>query len=165
MRRTAAGLAFALLFGVLGAPAHAQVYPPNPKPISTSSSVVDPGDTVTISGEQAAANADVSLQFFPGPVDLGTTTASGDGRWSAEVMIPADASPGKHALSAVSNGDVLATVVVEVRAPSSAVAGATSSSGSALRIGLLAALAAAVVIGALVLMIRRRRDRDPRLHV
>lgn len=159
MRRTAVALGLAVLLVTLGAPARAQVYPPSPKPISISRSVVNPGDTITVSGEQAAAGAELSLQFFPGPRELATTTADANGRWSAEVTIPADAGPGKHALSAVSDGEVLATAVVEVRAPAGEVAGESTSSGG-LRLGLLALGVAAVAIGiAVVLLVRRQRDR------
>jgi hypothetical protein len=161
MRRTAVALGLAVLLATLEAPAHAQVYPPDPKPISIDRSVVNPGDTITVSGEQADAGAELSLQFFPGPRELATTTAGADGRWSVEVTIPADAGPGKHALSAVSDGDVLATAVVEVRAPAGEVAGeSTSSSSGGLRLGLLALGVAAVAIGiAVVLLVRRQRDR------
>jgi hypothetical protein len=159
MRRTAVALGLAVLLAMLEAPAHAQVYPPDPKPISISRSVVNPGDTITVSGEQADAGAELSLQFFPGPRELATTTAGADGRWSAEVTIPADADPGKHALSAVSDGEVLATAVVEVRGPAGEVAGESTSSGG-LRLGLLALAVAAVAIGiAVVLLVRRQRDR------
>jgi hypothetical protein len=160
MRRTAVALGLAVLLATLEAPAHAQVYPPDPKPISINRSVVNPGDTVTVSGEQADAGAELSLQFFPGPRELATTTAGADGRWSAEVTIPADAGPGKHALSAVSDGEVLATAVVEVRGPAGEVAGESTSSGG-LRLGLLAlGVAAVAAIGiAVVLLVRRQRDR------
>ena len=159
MRRTAVALGLSVLLVTLGAPARAQVYPPNPKPISISRSVVNPGDTITVSGEQAAAGAELSLQFFPGPRELATTTADADGRWSAEVTIPADAGPGKHALSAVSDGKVLATAVVEVRAPAGEFAGESTSPGG-LRLGLLALSVAALAIGiAVVLLVRRQRNR------
>jgi hypothetical protein len=159
MRRTAAALGLAVLLATLEAPAHAQVYPPDPKPISLDRSVVNPGDTITVSGEQADAGAELSLQFFPGPRELATTTAGADGRWSVEVTIPADAGPGKHALSVVSDGDVLATAVVEVRGPAGEFAGESTSSGG-LRLGLLALGVAAVAIGiAVVLLVRRQRHR------
>jgi hypothetical protein len=159
MRRTAAALGLAVLLATLGAPVRAQEYPPDPKPISISRSVVSPGDTITVSGEEADAGAELSLQFFPGPRELATTTADADGRWSAEITIPGDASPGKHALSAVSGGEVLATAVVEVRAPASEVAGESTSTGGP-RLWLLALVVAVVAIAiAVVLLVRRQRDR------
>jgi hypothetical protein len=159
MRRIAVALSLAVLLTTPEAPAHAQVYPPDPKPITLNRSVVNPGDTVTVSGEQADAGAELSLQFFPGPRELATTTAGADGRWSAEITIPADAGPGKHALSAVSEGKVLATAVVEVRGPAGEVAGESTSSGGP-GLGLLALGVAAVAVGiAVVLLVRRQRDR------
>jgi 5'-nucleotidase len=159
MGRTVVALALAVLLATLEAPALAQVYPPDPKPISISRSVVNPGDAITVSGEQADAGSELSLEFFPGPRELATTTAGADGRWSVEVTIPDDASPGRHALSAVSNGEVLATAVVEVRGPAGEVAGESTSSGGR-RPGLLILGIAALAIGiAVVLLVWRQRHR------
>ena len=160
MKRTTVVLACTALLCMLAMPATAQEYPPNPKPISISRSVVHPGDTITISGEQAAPNARVSIQFFPGPVELATVEAGGDGRWSTEIRIPLDARPGRHVLSAGSNGKVLATINIQVRPAGVALNGDPASSSSAgLWIGLLGAAVAALAVGGALLVLRRRRDR------
>jgi hypothetical protein len=160
MRRTGVMLGCAVMLCMLAIPATAQEYPPDPKPISISRSVVHPGDTITISGEQAAANAKVTIQFFPGPVELATVEAGDDGRWSTEIRIPLDARPGRHVLSAGSNGEVLATINIEVRPAGVALnADPASSSGTGLGVWLLAAAVVALAVGGALLVLRRRRDR------
>ena len=91
-------LAVALVLGPLTATATSQEYPPNPKPISVDRSVVAPGDTIKISGSKAPSSAEVTIQFFPGPTDIGTAVAGTDGRWETDVTIPADATAGEHIL-------------------------------------------------------------------
>jgi hypothetical protein len=166
MRRTSVMLGCAVMLCMLAVPATAQEYPPNPKPISISRSVVHPGDTITISGEQAASNAKVTIQFFPGPVELATVEADGDGRWSTKIRIPLDARPGTHVLSAGSNGEVLATINIEVRPVGVAInANPASSSSAGLRFWLLAVVVAALAVGGALLVLRRRRDRARQMSV
>jgi hypothetical protein len=160
-RMTAPSIALVLsaLLSAPGRPALAQVYPPDPKPIKLSSSVASPGETVTISGEQAPPSAEVIVQFFPGPVDLARTTATPDGAWSTQIVIPLEAEPGEHILSAGSGGEVLATIPIEVRAGPAAQAAQPASWRGRLLL-LLAAGSVLVAVGFVVLAIRRNRERD-----
>jgi hypothetical protein len=119
---------------------------------------VAPGETIKISGSEAPSSAEVTIQFFPGPVDIGSTVAGTDGRWATDVVIPDDATAGEHTLSAVANGEVLATIPVTVgRSDVSAAETDRGGPPSA----LIAVLALVVVVGISVagfFVARRRRQ-------
>jgi hypothetical protein len=155
--RRAAVLAIALLLGPLISAATAQEYPPNPKPISVDRSVVTPGETIKISGSEAPSSAEVTIQFFPGPIEIGSTEAGTDGRWATEVTIPDDATAGEHILSAVADGEVLATIPVTVGR--SGVSAAETDRGGPSSV-LIVVLLLLVVVGTSLagLFVARRRQ-------
>jgi hypothetical protein len=157
MRRVAV-LAVALVLGPFTAAATSQEYPPNPKPISVDRSVVAPGDTIKISGSKAPSSAEVTIQFFPGPIDIGTAVAGTDGRWETDVTIPADATAGEHILSAVTNGQVLATIPVTVGRSGVSAAETDGGGRSSVVIAVLVLLAVVGISIAGLFVARRRRQ-------
>ena len=156
--RRAAVLAIALVLGPLTAAATAQEYPPNPKPISVDRSVVAPGDTIKISGSEAPPSAEVTIQFFPGPIDIGSAVAGTDGRWATDVTIPADATAGEHTLSAVTDGQVLATIPVTVGRSGVSAAETDGGGLSSVLIPVLVVLAVVGISIAGLFVARRRRQ-------
>jgi hypothetical protein len=115
MRKTVCTIVLALgvLIGTATA-AVAQTYPPVSNPLTISSSVAVAGQPLTVSGEGAQPGATVTFTFASQPVVVATTTADGNGRFSATFRIPADATPGEHTVTATSNGEVLGVVTVRV---------------------------------------------------
>lgn len=147
----------------LPAAAHAQ-YPPSAGTATVDASVVTPGGTVGISGDGFAASAAITISLDERP--LTTTTASPAGTFSARVTIPADTSAGTHVLSArglaadgVSTRTVSATITVSPTAgptPSTAPLPRTGSSSS---VPLAQGGAAALLVGAALLLAVRARRR------
>lgn len=92
------------LLGALGlalaAPAAAQQYPPSEEALAISTSEASPGEAVTVSGGGFAAGSNVTITFESTPVVVGITRADGAGRFTTQVRIPLDATPGMHTLRA-----------------------------------------------------------------
>lgn len=108
--RTAAALAVAVLSFVLlpflASPAQAATcptYPPTPgATLSVSATVVNAGDSITVTGANFVAGASVRLELHSDPVTLATVTVGADGTFSTEVTIPDSfANTGGHELVAV----------------------------------------------------------------
>jgi 5'-nucleotidase len=161
---TAFALAAALAVVVGPAVAHAQDYPPVSEDLTVSDSTVVPGQSITISGSGAEPNSTVSIYLFSAPILLGTTTADGDGTFSATVTIPAGVSPGTHTLRAIQGGEVLASVALVVVGSGSGgssgsdlpFTGGTTLPGIGIGVGLIA-------VGSTLLLLSRRR-RSQREH-
>jgi hypothetical protein len=92
------------LLGFLGvalaAPAAAQQYPPSEEALAISTSDASPGEPVTVAGDGFAAGSDVTITFESTPVVVGTARADATGRFTTQVRIPLDATPGMHTLRA-----------------------------------------------------------------
>lgn len=93
--------------------------PPEPTPTSTTGSAVlsvdsvAPGGSVTISGDGFLAEEELIVELRSDPVQLGTTTADGNGAASTTVTIPSDTPPGPHTLALVGSDHVVtATLLV-----------------------------------------------------
>jgi hypothetical protein len=112
-------LALAVVLGAATS-AMAQSYPPAPRPLTISDSSVVPGQPVTVSGEGAEPGAIVTITFASDPVVVATTTAAGDGTFSASFTVPDNARAGLHTVTATSGGVVLGTVTVRVLAAATA---------------------------------------------
>ncbi|MEX2556486.1 MAG: hypothetical protein WEB06_12775 [Actinomycetota bacterium] len=112
---SAAGIALALAALSPSATATAQTYPPVPQPLVIDKSVVRPGELVTVQGGGATPNATVTITFDGAdPVDVASITAASDGTFRASFNIPLVATPGRHDISATSEGRSLGTVTVTV---------------------------------------------------
>jgi hypothetical protein len=110
-------LALGAFFGA--APAAAQTYPPTTGTLTVSSSVVVPGQPVTVSGSGAGSGATVTITFASTPVVVATTTASAAGDFTATFEVPHEATAGLHTITATADGAVLGTVTVRVLAATS----------------------------------------------
>jgi hypothetical protein len=77
----------------------AAVPAPTPRPWSISFGEVTefrPGDSLTIEGTDAPANATIDVELHSTPILLGSTTADALGAFSLTTTIPMDAEPGAH---------------------------------------------------------------------
>lgn len=153
-----AALTLAVIVSMIGV-AHA-AYPPAAPTVGVSDSTVQPGQTITVTGDRWEAGTAVALSFHSAPVPLGTATVRPDGTFSARVTIPSDATAGTHEIIAsgtASNGrprSVSTTVTVlgdVVTAP-----GSTAFTGAHLQVWMVAALILFVIGMGLVVAARRR---------
>jgi PGF-CTERM protein len=163
MRKALTALALAAAFAVFVGPAVAQAqdYPPSGEDLTVSDSRVVRGQSITISGGGAEPGATVQI-IIAGQV-VATTTADGDGNFSASFSIPAGLEVGTYTVTAVSNGEVLSSLQVAVATGSSSgsssdlpFTGSTTLPGIGIGVGLIA-------LGSALLMLSRRR-RSQREH-
>jgi LPXTG-motif cell wall-anchored protein len=184
MRKLVSALAITAGLTLLAAPAFAQDdYPPeSTEELTVSESTVEPGETITISGDGAEPGATVTYKLtrsssalggsrvvLAGPrlaallqpqaqssVTLGTSTADGDGSFSATLTIPSGLDDGVYTLTATSGGEVLATATIRVLAD--ATTGDLPFTGSNVAPGLAIGATLIVAGGLLLLAVRRRRS-------
>lgn len=90
-----------LLTAAVAGPAAAQQYPPSEGALAISTSEAAPGEPVTLSGDGFAPGSDITITFESTPVVVGTTRADATGRFTTQVRIPLDATPGMHTLRAI----------------------------------------------------------------
>lgn len=160
----AAICAAAMVIGFSQAPAHAQSYPPAPSPLTISSSVATPGQTLTIAGQGAASGSTVTITLASTPTVVATTKADSSGGFRASFQVPTDEPQGQHTVTASSNGRVLGSVTIRVVAPQGGHQSALAGEGNGLpftganALPEIAAGAGLVLAGiVLLLAIRRRR--------
>jgi LPXTG-motif cell wall-anchored protein len=120
-----------------------------------STSTVAPGGTVTITAEGFEAGETVEATLHSTPIELGTTTADGDGNVTMTVTIPSDVEPGAHTveLRGLSSGRTvtLPLTIVGVEDPRALPATGRTT-------GPLATTGAALLaVGAAALLASRRR--------
>jgi hypothetical protein len=164
MRKALTALALAAAFAVFVGPAvaQAQEYPPSGEDLTVSDSRVVRGQSITISGGGAEPGA--TVQIIIGGRVVATTTADGDGNFSASFSIPAGLEVGTYTVTAVSNGEVLSSLQVAVASGSASsgsssdlpFTGSTTLPGIGIGVGLIA-------LGSTLLMLSRRR-RSQREH-
>jgi hypothetical protein len=159
-------------------------YPPDTEQLTVSESTLSPGESFTVSGDGAQPGATVtftlkrsssalganrSLAAGPGlaglaaairpqaqsSVSLGSTTANGDGEYTATLTIPSGTDPGVYTLTAASGGAVLAVVTIRVVAADGV--GDLPFTGGNVLPGL-AIGASLIVAGGLLLSLKRRRS-------
>ncbi len=155
-------LAFVSAFAVLslGFAAPAFAYGPNAPTLSSNSSSVSPGGTLTVTGNNFTPGATVTIDLYSTPVQLATTTATGSGSFSVAVMIPSNTVPGAHTIVATDpNGDSASTAIVVT----GVVPVATTSPGLPFTGADIAALsgvgALAMALGGMLILTGRRRRR------
>jgi hypothetical protein len=123
----------AALVVLLGAPVLAQGYPPASETLSVSTSAALPGEPVILSGSGYAPGTTITITFESTPRVVGVVRADGSGRFTAEVVIPPDATPGMHTLRATGSGDDGSTRVISaaimVMAPAGAASGGAGGRG------------------------------------
>ena len=129
------GLAAALVLAV-GGPALAQGYPPAEETLAVSTSVALPGEPVTVSGSGYAPGTTVTITFESTPQVVGVVTADASGRFTAEVVVPPDATPGMHTIRATGLGAdgttrMIAAAIRVIDPAAGAADGATGAGGGA----------------------------------
>ena len=178
----AAGLT--LLAGPAFAQDDDSTYPPNTEKLTVSESTVSPGESFTVSGDGAEPGATVtftmkrsssalggnrSLAAGPGlaslaaairpqaqsSIPLGSTTANGDGEFSATLTVPSGTDPGVYTVTASSGGAVLAVVTIRVAADG---VGDLPFTGGNVLPGLAIGATLIVAGGLLLLSLKRRRS-------
>ena len=82
----------------------------------TDGASVTPGSSVVLNGAGSPQNASGIVLFNSLPTRVGTWSADANGAWSTTVVIPANAAPGIHELSAIdpANGREVASTEVSV---------------------------------------------------
>jgi hypothetical protein len=160
----AAVCAAAVVIGFSWAPALAQSYPPAPSPLTISSSVAEPGQTLTVSGQGAASGATVTITLASVPRVVATTKADSAGRFRASFQVPTDEPQGQHTVTASSNGKVLGSVTIRViGAPQGGHRGALAGEQNGLPftganvLPGVAAGAGLILAGIVLLLVIRRR--------
>ncbi|MGH8925130.1 MAG: hypothetical protein ACRDWA_10910 [Acidimicrobiia bacterium] len=89
------------LVGLLGLSATALAqYQPADGPVELSTTNLDPGDEVEVSGSGFAPGSEVVLTIESEPVMLATVTANSGGSFSSIVTVPSNVAAGQHTISA-----------------------------------------------------------------
>jgi LPXTG cell wall anchor motif len=160
-------------------------YPPDTERLTVTESTVAAGESFTVSGDGAEPGATVtftlkrssqalggnrSLAAGPGlaslaaairpqaqaSIPLGSTTANGDGEYTATLTIPSGTDPGVYTLTASSGGAVLAVVTIRVVAAGGV--GDLPFTGGNVLPGLAIGATLIVAGGLLLLSLKRRRS-------
>jgi hypothetical protein len=118
---------------------------------------VEPGQTITVSGNGAAPNTEVSATL-DGTV-IGTGTADASGVYSFEATIPQNTSAGSHTIGvSCGPGGGIQGVSVEVLGSGASRGGTgVASTGSGSTIPLSRAAIALIAVGGLFVAVARRR--------
>jgi hypothetical protein len=165
--RAIIALAAAIIGAVFFMPAaQAQAYPPTICPtLSVSTTHPLPGETITVSGVNFNANAQVHLVLHSKAYDLGTVSSDGQGSFSTPVKLPSGVL-GRHVIVAVSGApqiqDCPIAVVVHIHQPGGSNSGPGGHHGGNSFTGvdiLLIVLAAAALLGAGVALNRGGKRR------
>ncbi len=150
-------VAVGVVVGVVAGPAVADPYGSGAASVSVSDPA--PGSSVTVSGSGFRPDSSVTVQILSTPVFLATVTADANGVATAQVRIPAGFAVGTaHHLElvGVASSGAARTVSVPVTLGPPGTAGTalprTGMTWTALGLG-----AAAVVLGVLLVVMRRRR--------
>ena len=122
-----------------------------------------PGDKVKLHGCGYNANSNVDVDLNSAPLRMASTTTDTNGAFDVEVTIPAGAPVGRHTITATGTDpqgrpkveSVAYTVVAAAGAPSS---GALPRTGSS-TVPLVAGSTALLALGALLVIVARRRRR------
>lgn len=134
-------------------------YGPNAPSITTNTSSVGQGGSLTVSGANFTPGGTVTLTLHSNPVVLTTTTADATGAFSVNVTIPSDTTPGTHQIIASDpNGDsVTTTLVVTGTVPVAASSGLAFTGADIAALGGVGAVALA--LGGMLILTGRRRRR------
>lgn len=150
------------------APAGAATPSPYPPPVcaqlSVSSTVVHPGQTITVAGTAFAPNTALTLIMESTPVVIGHVTTDSAGAFSTQVTIPANAS-GAHKITVQgdTSGCPVQAIQVQVNGVEATQASRGGLSFTGVHIAELLALALGLVgIGVAVNRAGHRRQRHSR---
>jgi len=94
---------------------HHHGYGPHGPMITASSSVTDPGDSLTVNCKNFAPNEKITFTLDSHPVFLGQTTSNGNGSCFITVTIPSNTKAGEHTIVATgATGDSASTEIIVV---------------------------------------------------
>jgi len=97
----------------VAAPAFA--YGPNAATVTSNTSSIGSGGSLTVTGSNFVPGETITLDLHSTPVMLDTTAADGTGAFTATVTIPSDAPPGAHTIVATgASGDAASTAITLV---------------------------------------------------
>ena len=149
------------LAGPVGAATPSPYPPPVCAQLSVSSTVVHPGETVTVAGTAFAPNTALTLIMESTPVVIGHATTNSAGAFSTQVTIPANAS-GSHTITV--QGDTSGCPVQAIQVQVSGVEAVQASRGlssTGVHIAELLALALGLLgIGVAINRAGHRRQRN-----
>jgi pyruvate/2-oxoacid:ferredoxin oxidoreductase beta subunit len=160
-------------------------YPPESSQLTVSESTLSPGESFTVSGDGADPGATVTFTMkrsssalganhslaagvglarlavavrpqAQSSIPLGSTTANGDGEFSATLTVPSGTDPGVYTVTASSGGEVLAVVTIRVVAAGGV--GDLPFTGGNVLPGLAIGATLIVAGGLLLLSLKRRRS-------
>lgn len=157
-----------LVLAVVAVPSAALAqYPPTVGDLVLNKTIVEPGETVNVSGSGFCPNSQVTVRVKDNQgnvvATLGTFTTNSTGSFSGTVTVPSTLAPGRYTMESTGqSADCVATRVLSanftVRAAAAAVAqGPLSATGADVLPWLIAALAV-IVVGAGLWMYSRRRS-------
>lgn len=133
--------------------------------LSVSSTSVEPGGSITLSGGGFAPNADITITLESDPVTLERTAADSSGFFEETVKIPSGTPPGTHTLKASGRAEGGGTQVLSTQIVLRAAGGASAVGGGELPftgtdVTLFTAVAAGLAaIGSALWQTGRRRQR------
>lgn len=144
---------------LLPAAALAQQYEGEMDSLDVSTSQPAPGESVTISGSGFAPGSEVTITIESSPQTLTIVFADADGAFTATVRIPADLSPGLHALEATGVTPDGATLVLSTEVTVAATRAELAETGEGVPRTVFivaAALAGVLLLGMVGLLVRAR---------
>lgn len=135
--------------------------------ITVDPSTFEAGAIVTIVGTGFQPNFEATIQF-DGEVVVGVVTTDDTGGFTTEVLIPTDATPGTHTISAICDAEVniiTTSVTVSGRGTTTTTTTTLGGGGALPRTGsevepLVVAGGAAVVAGLAFVLVAKRRRRS-----
>jgi LPXTG-motif cell wall-anchored protein len=83
-----------------GTPPSRSQYPPSQCGLRLGQSQARPGEPVSVAGDGYKGNSGVSIDFHSTTTNLSDPTTNGSGSFSTSVVIPSNATPGQHTITA-----------------------------------------------------------------
>jgi len=128
------------------------------------------GGEITVTGEAFEPGTRVTVELHSEPVELGSLVVDETGAFRLVATIPADTTPGQHAIVVLGDGAELATLAITVRAAAGGGGGGGGAGGGddplaqsgvdAVAIGGTIALASLLLAAGAVLLVARRRRME-----
>ena len=156
-----------LLLGPGTAVSGAATYPPSTcATIAVSTTTPNPGQTITVTGEQFKANVSVTITMTPYGITLAKVTTDSNGKFSAQVTMPSDAR-GHQLIHANGQGRICAADPIQITINGGGTSGGGGSGGppamTGVDIALLTGIALALLVaGVLFSRSGRRRHASAR---
>jgi hypothetical protein len=146
----------------LGFATPAFAYGPTAAAITSSSSAVGPGGSLTVDGSGFVPGGAITIVLHSTPVTIGGATANTAGTFSTVVTIPSDTTPGAHEIIASDDAGDTVSIALTVTGSSTGVAGPATATPDLPFTGAdIAAVsgvgAIALALGGVLILTNRRR--------